>query len=71
MERPTLDKFPASVLAQIDIQAAFIVSRNDRQDPWHSRAFSQAFSVLPRFPRTAAGYEQEVPKHAFYREILH
>jgi hypothetical protein len=27
MERPTLDKFPASVLAQIDIQTAFIVSR--------------------------------------------
>lgn len=27
MDRPTLDKFPSSVLAQIDIQAAFIVSR--------------------------------------------
>jgi predicted O-methyltransferase YrrM len=27
MERPTLDKFPKSVLAQIDIQTAFIVSR--------------------------------------------
>ncbi len=27
MERPTLDKFPTSVLAQIDIQTAFIVSR--------------------------------------------
>ena len=27
MERPTLDKFPTTVLAQIDIQTAFIVSR--------------------------------------------
>jgi predicted O-methyltransferase YrrM len=27
MEKPTLDKFPNSVLAQIDIQTAFIVSR--------------------------------------------
>jgi len=27
MERPTLDKFPQRVLAQIDIQTAFIVSR--------------------------------------------
>ncbi len=27
MERPTLDKFPARVLAQIDIQTSFIVSR--------------------------------------------
>src|ERR1019366_5989484 len=45
--------------------------RNDRQDPWHSRALSQAFSVLARFSRAAAGDEREVPKHALYREILH
>jgi hypothetical protein len=27
MEKPTLDKFPKAVLANIDIQKAFVISR--------------------------------------------
>jgi len=93
MERPTLDKFPTTVLAQIDIQTAFIVSRliiaAERLQIFralHSKSMTaetigrtlgihelylKPFLCSPRFPRSAAGDEQEVPKHAFCRDILH
>ena len=48
MERPTLDKFPRSALAQIDIQKAFIVSRLVI-----AAERLQIFRILHRKPLTA------------------
>jgi len=48
MERPSLDKFPTSVLAQINIQLAFIVSRLTIAAEGH-----QIFISNAQFPPTS------------------
>ncbi len=61
MQRPTLDKFPAAVLAQIDIQTAFIASRLIV-----AAERLQVFRALHARPMTAEAIGRSLRIHDFY-----
>ena len=61
MQRPTLDKFPHSVLVQIDIQTAFIVSRLIV-----AAERLQVFRTLQGLPMTADAIGKTLHIHRYY-----
>jgi len=65
MELPTLDKFPATVLAEIDIQRAFVISRLII-----AAERLQLFRLLHGKPRTAASLGRALKIHSFFRDAF-
>jgi predicted O-methyltransferase YrrM len=65
MEKPTLDKFPREVLADIDIQTAFIVSRLIV-----AAERLQVFRTLHAKPMKAVTIGRALKIHKFYRDAF-